>query len=75
MFTLFFFFFLSEAASLANNKILTDIFCYSWNPEENPRWQHLGGSESFSLENIKVISQEEREKVKKRGRYNIKQHL
>lgn len=48
--------------ALAKNQILTEILCYSWNPEEHPRWQHLSSPESSDIECVKVISQEEKEK-------------
>ena len=47
-------------------------FCYSWNPEEAPRWQHLSSTESSTVECLKVILQELEEHVK-RERCNIKQ--
>lgn len=54
--------------ALANNQFFTEILCYSWNPEENPRWQHLSSPESFGVEYIKVTAQEEEEEqVEHRG--------
>lgn len=47
--------------TLANNQILTEILCYSWNPEENPRWQHLSSPESSGVDCLKVTPQEKKE--------------